>query len=136
MSHAYLRMFRSLPKKKKRKRPEPVPIKVYADGREVCNLKTVEGAEEYHRRKWVMWERQGKRCCLEGFISECPGALRRMDCTFEHEAGKGMGGSRHDDRIEVDGVWVNGAAHFICNGLKGSRRMDYNPAIQARMRVT
>jgi hypothetical protein len=131
MAHAYLKTsIPAFPKPNQVKR-EPVAIKVYRDGREVCNLKTRLGFETYHKRKWEMRGRQGLRCCFEGFLPECPGYLRPADCSFDHEHKRGAG--KQDDRIEVDGIWQNGAAHFTCNSLAGSRRIDYNRTIQAQM---
>lgn len=127
---AYVPLF---PKPKDKPRPV-VPIKVMPDGREIIDTKTPEGNAEYHRRKWLMWERQSRRCCLEGFIKDCPGILKRGATTFEHENGRTAG--KHDDRIEVGGIWLNGAAHLYCNQQKGSRRFDYNASLQARKSVT
>lgn len=113
------------PKDQKKRKPEAV--KIYADGREVCNLLTKEGYAIYKGRIRTMWERQGRRCCLEGVVGSCPGYLSISEATFEHGEGRGMGGSRRDDRIEVpdkDGklVPINGAAHPVCNVEKGSVR--------------
>lgn len=108
---------------------EPVAVRVMKDGREVCNLLTKAGRDEYERRKRAMWERQGKRCCLEGHIEGCPGVLNWKDTVFEHEEGRGHGGGHRDDRIEVDGKRINGAAHATCNSKKASRRINYNDAI-------
>jgi hypothetical protein len=105
---------------------KPEAVKVFRDGREVCNQLTRAGRDEYERRKRVMWERQGKRCCLEGLVDGCPGKLNWEDAAFEHEAGRGHGGGKRDDRIEINGKPTNGVAHWTCNGKKGSKRMDYN----------
>lgn len=75
-----------------------------------------------------MWERQGRMCCLYGFLAECPGKLNWDDATFDHEVPRGYGGREQDDRIEIDGRRRNGAAHYHCNALKGSRRIAYNAA--------
>lgn len=99
---------------------------VYPDGREVCLRKTEGGQREYRRRTEAMRQRQGGRCCLEGFAPGCSGYLRKGEATFEHEDGRGMGSGRRDDRIEKDGRPYNGAAHLQCNMWKGSRRIDYN----------
>ena len=107
----------------KPKSPPKPAVKVFRDGREVCNLETKEGKEEYDRRKRAMWERQNKRCCLEGKCPGCPGRLRWEDASFEHEAGRG--GGKRDDRILVDGKWQNGVCHHWCNRWKGSRRIEY-----------
>jgi len=106
-------------------------VRVFRDGREWCNLLTKEGRDEYARRKRLMWERQGKRCCLEFWVSGCPGRLALADAVFEHQAGRGSGGGHRDDRIEKldpkTGKMMpfNGVAHAWCNNVKGSRKMDY-----------
>lgn len=95
-------------------------VKTFLDGREVCQ-KNEAGRNEYQRRITLMWERQKKCCCL------CWRPLRRNEATFEHEAGRGMGGGHRDDRIVLpDGTWINGAAHGHCNSEKGSQRGSYN----------
>jgi hypothetical protein len=125
----------ALPKPKDQKKQLPEAVHVFRDGREVCNLQTKEGHDKYERNKRVAWERQGHICCLHGFIPQCPGKLNWADATLDHEIPRGHGGGSQDDRIEVeekqpDGTvkvrWQNGAAHFVCNGLKGSRRINYN----------
>jgi hypothetical protein len=100
----------------------------YPDGREVCQITSKLGMDEYMRRKRVMWERQGRMCCLYGHLADCPGRLNWADTTFDHEVPRGHGGGARDDRIEVDGKWMNGAAHWRCNDAKGSRRIHYNDA--------
>jgi len=105
---------------------KPEAIKVMDDGREVCNLRTVEGERIYDARIEEMWHRQVAVCCLSRYIRECPGRLELSEATFEHEDGRGMGGGHRDDRTWKDGKRYNGAAHGLCNQLKGSRRIDYN----------
>ena len=125
MAHAYLTGYTPLFPKPSQIKQEKPWIKIVRDGREVLDTTTVKGAEEYKRRKWDMRDRQKGRCCLEGFIPECPGLLRRSDCTFEHEDGRG--GGKRDDRIVLpDGTWLNGASHSQCNYLKGSRYIPFN----------
>ena len=87
-------------------------VRVYPDGREVCQ-NSADGWREYKRRVKVMWERQGRRCCL------CNRALALGNATFEHQRRRGMGAAWRDDRIERDGVDWNGAAHWVCNGERG-----------------
>jgi hypothetical protein len=111
----------AVPKPKKRR---PKWITIYADGREKLNIKTAQGANEYHWRKWEMRDRQNLICCLFGFISECPGYLKPCDTSFEHEDGRG--GGKQDDRTEKNGRPYNGASHFQCNTSKGSRFVDFN----------
>jgi hypothetical protein len=107
-------------------------VKIFNDGREVCNLLTKAGLDEYARRVRAMWERQGRRCCLECWVYKCPGVLKIGDAVFEHQDGRGMNGGHRDDRIEKPDPETgemkpyNGAAHAWCNSRKGSVRMDYN----------
>ena len=95
-------------------------VRKYLDGREVCT-KTPKGRAEYARRRLAMAQRQHWICCI------CQDPRRRMrleEVTFEHENGRGMGGSWRDDRIEdEDGKPMNGAAHLFCNSKKGSKRV-------------
>ena len=115
------------PSPKPKKPPRPA-VKVYRDGREKCNQLTKAGRDEYARRKHIMWERQKKRCCLEGFIPDCHGRLSLEESVFEHEQGRTSG--HRDDRIEVNGKWQNGAAHPRCNLLKASVRILYNDILR------
>jgi hypothetical protein len=103
-------------------------VRVLMGGKEQCNLLTKEGRDEYQLRKRIMWERQGRVCCLHGHIASCPGKLSWADAVFAHEIPRGHGGGSHDDRIEVDGKRQNGAAHSKCNYLQGSRRIAFNAA--------
>ena len=100
-----------------------VAVRVYRDGREVCNLQTKAGRSEYRFRIEQMLLRKKHLCCL------CHKPLRLEEATFEHQDGRGMGGGHRDDRIEVDGKPINGAAHGWCNSAKGSRRMNYNAVL-------
>lgn len=115
-----------------RSKREREAVKIHRDGREVCNLKMVAGKHIYWQRIEAMHTRQKGVCCLYGFSPVCPGALALDDATFEHEDGRGMGGSKRDDRIRKDGRRYNGVAHLVCNQWKGSRHIDYNTALQAR----
>ena len=105
------------------RRPKAAAVHVYPSGREVCQ-KNAAGEREYDNRTMQMLRRQGGVCCICGLY------LSELEATFEHEDGRGMGGARRDDRIEVDGKWQNGAAHPVCNTEKGSRRMDYSSRFQ------
>lgn len=88
-------------------------VRVYADGREVCQ-DSIAGWREYKRRVQAMLERQGGRC------SFCKKRLALGQATFEHQRRRGMGAAWRDDRIEdAEGNWLNGAAHWICNGERG-----------------
>jgi hypothetical protein len=93
-------------------------IKVYPDGREVFNLRTVEGQALYRRRVYEMAIRQDFVCgiCKKGEL------LNAYSATFEHEDGRGMNGGHRDDRIMKDGKPYNCAAHSWCNVKKGSKR--------------
>jgi len=87
-------------------------------GREVCE-RNAAGTREYRSRVQKMWERQGGICSL------CAMPLRLDEATFDHEFGRGAGGAKRDDRIEVDGKPLNAAVHFWCNVEKGSKRTPY-----------
>jgi hypothetical protein len=113
---------------------EPETIRIYADGRECLNLATPEGKAEYRRRVQLMLERQRGICCLYGHIPGCPGRLKPHLACFEHENLRGMGGALRDDRIVLpNGQWQNGAAHYQCNKLKGSQRIQYNNRDRERL---
>jgi len=99
----------------------------YPDGREECETKSKKGREEYARRTRDMWERQHHMCRLQ-ISDQCKakrGRLLITEAEFDHEDGRGMGGSHRDDRIEVNGKPQNGAVCHWCNTLKGSRRIPY-----------
>ena len=110
------------------KKPPKPAVRIFEGGREVCDLTTKAGRDEYERRKDLMHKRQAGICCLYGKAPMCPGRLRRAEAMFEHEDGRGSGGGKRDDRIEVDGKPQNGVAHPLCNSWKGSRRIQYNDA--------
>jgi hypothetical protein len=113
----------TFPKPSQIKKPKPA-VRVYPDGREVCNLKTKAGRDEYSRRKRVMWDRQGGICSLR-ITPRCralKGKVKFLACTFEHDEGRGSGGSRRQDRIEKDGKPINSIACWWCNAKKGSVR--------------
>ena len=107
---------------KKRRARSGVPFKTMKDGREIC-LKTPAGKEEYKQRTIQMYERDKCICCLCGqFIA--------YGYTFEHKDGRGMGGSKRDDRIEGNGV-----AHWLGNGRKGSMSYEAYMAIPLEERI-
>ena len=88
-----------------------------AEGRERCDLKKARGQRIYKERTETMRLRQGERCCI------CAQFLGAYDSTFDHQNGRGAG--KRDDRIEVDGKRINGAAHYRCNMERGSKRTPY-----------
>lgn len=109
------------------------PVRTYPGGREVCDLTLSAGKRIYGDRISEMLERQKQMCCLYRHAPSCPGFLRRHEATFEHQNGRGSGGSKRDDRTCLpDGTWINGAAHSLCNAWKGSRYIEYNRAFQPR----
>lgn len=94
-------------------------VRAYKDAvgkvlREVCQ-DSPAGHKEYTRRLDIMLTRQHWQCCL------CTDRIRtRSDATFEHQRRRGMGAAFRDDRIYNErGEWMNGAAHWVCNGEKG-----------------
>jgi hypothetical protein len=92
------------------------------DGREICD-KTSAGKIEYNRRKEVMWKRQHGLCGLK-ISARCPVFIPLEQATFEHQDGRGMGGAKRDDRVEIDGKPYNLVACCWCNFEKGSRRLE------------
>lgn len=112
------------------KRRGPSWHKVYSDGKEVLNLKTKRGREEYDRRTMAMWERQGHKCALviHQFCKENRGKWQPMEIFFDHENLRGVG--RQDDRIEItdpDTGAVRQLNHAVCswcNTQRGSQKWD------------
>jgi hypothetical protein len=87
----------------------------FRDGREVC-FHTQAGRREYAKRRDEMWHRDGGICCI------CNRPVSLNLATFEHTDGRGMNGSRRDDRTTKDGKPLNGVAHEKCNIEQGSKR--------------
>jgi len=114
------------PKQPKQVKPA---IKVFADSREICDLTTKGGRDEYRNRTRSIYDRQGRRCALQihQFCKERHGAWPFEQIQFDHETGRTK--SRQDDRIviEKDGKLVpqNAAVCPWCNTMKGSRQIDY-----------
>ena len=131
MTHAYLQCLPAHPKPKDALAPvENRAFKTMPDGREICNnhptTGTSEGRAEYKRRLKLMWERQNGICCLAVHLGCCAGPLKLTEATWEHELGRGMGGAKRNDATEINGKWINGAACWQGNQMKGSRRIRYN----------
>jgi hypothetical protein len=103
----------------------------YPDGREVCKLDCKKGSDEYQRRKFVMWDRQGKRCALmiTDICKQRQGRWPKDETQYDHEDGRG--GGKQDDRIEVLDPETgkmkpqNGTVCPYCNSAKGSRKVPY-----------
>lgn len=93
-------------------------VRTYLDGRE-CTDNSTAGKREYKLRTEAMRQRQDFQCAIGGewLAPNCG--------QFDHEAGRGSGGGHRDDRIEIDGEWVNAAVCGACNGAKGSRRYSW-----------
>jgi len=93
------------------------PVITHADGRQVCR-NTVAGRREYFARLRVMDLRQHHLCAICG--------LFMVEPTFDHEAGRGMGGSNRTDAVtDAEGNWINAAVHIWCNTKKGSQRYQW-----------
>jgi hypothetical protein len=76
----------AIPKPGKRRRDG---IKVYPDGREVCQTKAA-----WAKRRYEVWRRDGMRCV------DCKRALELDGCEIDHIKKRGMGGATRDDRME------------------------------------
>ena len=132
MAHAFKSVYvPAFPKPRQKVKHIP-SVKVMRDGREICaagfDAVGQQGRLEYKSRVKAMWERQNGVCCLYRWLPQCPGRLLLRDATFEHENGR-TGAIGRDDRVELpDGTWINGAAHSLCNGIKGSQKIPYNDA--------
>lgn len=102
-------------------------VKVFKDGREICDQLTKAGRDEYHLRVRIMYERQGKRCGLiiSPQCKERGGRLLLSEAQFEHSNGRGMGGGKRTDAIvDKDGNPTNMAVCVWCNSLKSSRPLS------------
>jgi hypothetical protein len=103
---------------------EPEWMTAFPDGREILNLETERGRAEYKARTLVMVKRQDNVCGCG-----C-GELFDGDATFDHTGpdghggGRGLGGSRRDDRVgdEKNKKPLNRAVKYACNGRLGSTR--------------
>src|ERR1700683_2815048 len=84
------------------------PYKAHRGGREVCG-KDAAGRAEYNRRREFCWDRDRGICCL------CGRFVPLEQATMEHLNGRGLGGSKRDDRPQSCGV-----AHWFGNNAKGS----------------
>jgi hypothetical protein len=106
---------------------KPEAVKVYPDGREVCNLRLKRGKQEYYTRSILMLERQGMKCAI------CRKPVHYIWAEFDHEAGRRANGAHRDDRIEIfipdeDGItirWQNAAVCRNCNTEQGSKRYHW-----------
>ncbi len=97
-----------------KRKPEPV------DSTTVVCPPTPTGRREYLRRIIEMVDRQQNVCAI------CELPLIYLEATFDHEAGRGMGGGHRNDLIEhEDGSWMNAALHARCNALKSSVRYKW-----------
>jgi len=100
----------------KRSKP-PVEFPEGLHGRQVCTA-TKGGRREYQRRREQMEIRQNFKCAICGRIF--------LVMTFDHEVGRGYGGSYRDDRIvDANGNWINAALCETCNTFKASRRYSW-----------
>jgi len=108
---------------------KPVPPKTfsvqgvihYPDGREKCDTSKA-GQLEYARRREIMWKRQHGICGLR-ISSRCSVFVPLDKATFEHQDSRGMGGSKRDDRTEIDGQPYNLMSCVACNIAKGSQSL-------------
>ena len=116
MTDAFMESWGGFLLKPSQKKQKTEAVKVFPDGREVCNGRTAAGVREYRRRREFMYARDKGICCI------CELPIRHKDeATWEHSEGRGMGGFKRDDRTEKDGKPYNGVAHLVCNTEKGSR---------------
>ena len=103
-------------------------VKVFAGGREVCDMTTKAGRDEYRNRVRIMWERQGKKMRFNDFATmqgeewQAAQLMKQPSSIVGHV---GWGGSRRTDAIiDKEGKWLNMAACCWCNSLKSSRPLE------------
>jgi len=94
-------------------------MKITKDGRVIYDIKNASDMHEYRSLTLAMRERQNERCCL------CGDWMSEESTTFEHQRSRGHGGAFRDDRIEIQGVRVNGASHALCNFQRGSKNTPF-----------
>lgn len=113
----------AFPKPKDEKRGEQPPVRIYRDGREVCQNNKA-GRIEYALRVDTMLRNQGGKCGLQ-ITLECKaikGRLSRSYAQFGHPRSRGFGGGKRDDRLTIDGK-PSGAKALCswCNIKQSSR---------------
>lgn len=89
----------------------PQAVSLKKGGRQLC-AKTEKGRKEYRHRTEFVWEVYDRKCVL------CGSGVSLEQVTLDHRAGRGMGGSNRDERINK--VLP---AHAVCNARKGSCRI-------------
>ena len=83
------------------------------DGRELCITDRA-----YLLRTEALMVRQKGKCAICTRIMGYP--------TFDHEIGRGSGGSHRDDGLlHPDGTWKNASLCMGCNTIKGSKRYHW-----------
>lgn len=101
-------------KPKNQNKKPPVAVRVYAGGREVCNLLCKEGRDIYMGRIRTAWEQQKRTCAI------CGKYLKIDEATADHIKLRKMGGGSRDDRQENIA-----AVHPVCNTSRGSQRTGF-----------
>lgn len=100
-------------------------MKTTRDGREILG-KSPADRNEYKRRRGDAWDRDRGICIL----CECFVPLEQA--TTEHIGTKGMGGSKHDDRLENLAV-----SHWFGNNSRGSQKLEVylQKSLEERIRL-
>ena len=76
-------------------------------------LSTTAGKAEYRRRREFCWDRDRGICIL------CSEFCDLESATLDHLGGRGMNGSKRDDRPEACAI-----AHWHGNNAKGSQSLE------------
>jgi hypothetical protein len=121
------------PKPKDAKRQPKPAVRVFRDGREVCDLNTKGGRDEYSSRVRWMWEKQGRKCGLQ-ITPQCHARNGRLSieyAQFGHARSRKHGGGARDDRVQIDGKPTEARALCPwCNSAQGSRPItDFVPGV-------
>lgn len=98
-------------------------VRIYPDGREVCQ-NNAAGRREYAKRRLERWRIDKGVCCL------CDQMVWPSACTIEHPNGRGMAGSKRDDRVSEIRV-----AHYRGNMAKGGMSLERYLELPAEVRV-
>ena len=93
------------------------------DKREVCD-KSSAGRREYKQRREDAWDRDKGICIL------CERFVPLEQATVEHIRTKGLGGGKHDDRLDNLAV-----SHWYGNNARGSRALEAYLALPVDVRI-
>ena len=98
-------------------------VRITRDGREICQ-NNAAGRREYQRRREDRWYIDKGICCL------CGTFVDPHQATTEHPDGRGMAGSKRNDRVSAIRV-----AHYRGNMAKGGMSLERYLQLPLAVRV-